>query len=102
MWAFFTDDFFKNLTYFYFFQIRQYEWYVPGSKNKIKINVALTTYEILLKDKVRDFLTLNFSKTNFQPFLSSFDWTALLVDEAHRLKNDESLLYKVHLKIRVI
>ena len=56
MWAFFTDDFFKNLTYFYFCQIRQYEWYVPGSKNKIKINVALTTYEILLKDKVRDFL----------------------------------------------
>ncbi|EGT43478.1 hypothetical protein CAEBREN_09271 [Caenorhabditis brenneri] len=58
--------------------IRQYEWYVGGTK-KMKINAILTTYEILLKDKA---------------FLSSVDWAALLVDEAHRLKNDESLLYK--------
>lgn len=58
--------------------IRQYEWFVGGTK-KMKINAILTTYEILLKDKA---------------FLSSIDWAALLVDEAHRLKNDESLLYK--------
>ncbi|EYC45977.1 hypothetical protein Y032_0412g981 [Ancylostoma ceylanicum] len=58
-------------------QIRQFEWYVPGTK-KIKVNAVLTTYEILLKDK---------------PFLGSFHWAALAVDEAHRLKNDESLLY---------
>ncbi|WKX89357.1 hypothetical protein Q1695_008755 [Nippostrongylus brasiliensis] len=58
-------------------QIRQFEWYVPGTK-KIKVNAVLTTYEILLKDK---------------PFLGSFQWAALAVDEAHRLKNDESLLY---------
>ncbi|KHJ76735.1 chromo' (CHRromatin Organization MOdifier) domain protein, partial [Oesophagostomum dentatum] len=32
-------------------QIRQFEWYVPGTK-KIKVNAVLTTYEILLKDKV--------------------------------------------------
>lgn len=36
------------------FQIRQYEWYVVGTK-KLKFNCVLTTYEILLKDKVRDF-----------------------------------------------
>ncbi|VDP11344.1 unnamed protein product [Heligmosomoides polygyrus] len=58
-------------------QIRQFEWYVAGTK-KIKVNAVLTTYEILLKDK---------------PFLGSFQWAALAVDEAHRLKNDESLLY---------
>lgn len=59
-------------------QIRQFEWYMPGSK-KMKVNAVLTTYEILLKDK---------------PFLGSIQWAALAVDEAHRLKNDESLLYK--------
>lgn len=45
----------------------------------MKVNAVLTTYEILLKDK---------------PFLGSVEWAALAVDEAHRLKNDESLLYK--------
>lgn len=60
------------------FQIRQFEWCIAGSK-KMKVNVALTTYEILLKDK---------------PFLGSFQWAVLAVDEAHRLKNDDSLLYK--------
>uniref|UniRef100_A0A158P933 Chromodomain-helicase-DNA-binding protein 1 n=1 Tax=Angiostrongylus cantonensis TaxID=6313 RepID=A0A158P933_ANGCA len=58
-------------------QIRQFEWYIAGTR-KIKVNTALTTYEILLKDK---------------PFLGSFQWATLIVDEAHRLKNDESLLY---------
>lgn len=29
-----------------------------------------------------------------QSYLGSFEWAALLVDEAHRLKNDESLLYQ--------
>ncbi|CAI4225227.1 unnamed protein product [Auanema sp. JU1783] len=59
-------------------QIRQFEWYNPCNK-KLKLNACLTTYEILLKDK---------------SFLGSFEWAALAVDEAHRLKNDESLLYK--------
>jgi chromodomain-helicase-DNA-binding protein 1 len=39
----------------------------------------LTTYEIVLKDKV---------------WLSEVSWAALMVDEAHRLKNQDSLLYK--------
>ncbi|XP_055634579.1 chromodomain-helicase-DNA-binding protein 1 isoform X2 [Toxorhynchites rutilus septentrionalis] len=57
--------------------IRQYEWCFESKK--LKFNAILTTYEILLKDKT---------------FLGSISWAALLVDEAHRLKNDDSLLYK--------
>ncbi|XP_037927772.1 chromodomain-helicase-DNA-binding protein 1 isoform X2 [Teleopsis dalmanni] len=58
--------------------IRQYEWQFNGSK-RLKFNCILTTYEIVLKDKL---------------FLGTSQWAALLVDEAHRLKNDDSLLYK--------
>lgn len=58
--------------------IRQYEWCFD-STNRMKFNAILTTYEILLKDKA---------------FLGCVSWAALLVDEAHRLKNDDSLLYK--------
>ena len=58
--------------------IRSYEWSHAASK-KLKFNVLLTTYEILLKDK---------------GFLSQYSWAILAVDEAHRLKNDDSLLYK--------
>ena len=39
----------------------------------------VTTYEILLKDKM---------------FLGATAWSVLAIDEAHRLKNDDSLLYK--------
>ena len=59
-------------------QIRQYEWCHSGNK-RLKFNVIITTYEILLKDK---------------SYLSSTTWAVLGVDEAHRLKNDDSLLYK--------
>ncbi|XP_053672247.1 chromodomain-helicase-DNA-binding protein 1 [Anopheles nili] len=58
--------------------IRQYEWCYDSAKT-LKFNAILTTYEILLKDKT---------------FLGSIAWASLLVDEAHRLKNDDSLLYK--------
>lgn len=58
--------------------IRQYEWCFESSK-RLKFNAILTTYEIVLKDKA---------------FLGCLSWAALLVDEAHRLKNDDSLLYK--------
>ncbi|KAL1110510.1 hypothetical protein AAG570_008038, partial [Ranatra chinensis] len=58
--------------------IRNYEWCYAGSK-RLKFNAILTTYEIVLKDKA---------------FLGSLGWAALIVDEAHRLKNDDSLLYK--------
>ncbi|XP_064609561.1 LOW QUALITY PROTEIN: chromodomain-helicase-DNA-binding protein 1-like [Liolophura sinensis] len=58
--------------------IRDYEWCHPGNK-RLKFNVIVTTYEILLKDK---------------SFLGGVQWAVLAVDEAHRLKNDDSLLYK--------
>lgn len=58
--------------------IREHEWCHPGNK-RLKFNAILTTYEILLKDK---------------GFLGGVSWAVLGVDEAHRLKNDDSLLYK--------
>ncbi|CAK9826197.1 Chromodomain-helicase-DNA-binding protein 1 [Anthophora retusa] len=57
--------------------IREYEWCY--SSKRLKFNAILTTYEIVLKDKA---------------FLGALNWAVLLVDEAHRLKNDDSLLYK--------
>ncbi|XP_067849244.1 chromodomain-helicase-DNA-binding protein 1-like [Heptranchias perlo] len=47
-------------------------------KNR-NFHVLLTTYEICLKDA---------------SFLSGFSWSVLIVDEAHRLKNQNSLLHK--------
>ena len=58
-------------------QIREHEWSHPNGK--LKFNTILTTYEILLKDK---------------DFLKSVSWAVLVVDEAHRLKNDDSCLYQ--------
>lgn len=58
--------------------IRNYEW-CHSHNNRIKFNVLLTTYEILLKDK---------------SFLNAISWAVLGVDEAHRLKNDDSSLYR--------
>ena len=46
-----------------------------------KFNVLITTYELVLKDA--DLLR------------ERCEWAYLLVDEAHRLKNNESALYKV-------
>ncbi|XP_014471467.1 PREDICTED: chromodomain-helicase-DNA-binding protein 1 isoform X3 [Dinoponera quadriceps] len=57
--------------------IREHEWCY--SSKRLKFNAILTTYEIVLKDKT---------------FLGALNWAVLLVDEAHRLKNDDSLLYK--------
>ena len=57
--------------------IQKHEW-APQNK-KIKCNAIITTYEILLKDK---------------SFFNSVSWAALIVDEAHRLKNEDSLLYR--------
>jgi chromodomain-helicase-DNA-binding protein 1 len=46
---------------------------------RMKLNVLLTTYELVLRDAVE-----------FAPI----KWRALVVDEAHRLKNSESQLYE--------
>uniref|UniRef100_A0A8C3JUC2 Helicase ATP-binding domain-containing protein n=1 Tax=Calidris pygmaea TaxID=425635 RepID=A0A8C3JUC2_9CHAR len=48
-------------------------------KEQSHFHAVLTTYEICLKDAA---------------FLKFFNWAALVVDEAHRLKNQSSLLYK--------
>ncbi|KAG5848599.1 hypothetical protein ANANG_G00100230 [Anguilla anguilla] len=64
--------------------IRDYEW-VNQQTKRIRFNALLTTYEILLKDK---------------GVLGSINWAFLGVDEAHRLKNDDSLLYKTLMDFR--
>uniref|UniRef100_A0A667YQC4 Chromodomain helicase DNA binding protein 2 n=1 Tax=Myripristis murdjan TaxID=586833 RepID=A0A667YQC4_9TELE len=64
--------------------IRDYEW-VNHQTKRIRFNALLTTYEILLKDK---------------GVLGNINWAFLGVDEAHRLKNDDSLLYKTLIDFR--
>ncbi|KAK9967910.1 hypothetical protein ABG768_002273 [Culter alburnus] len=64
--------------------IRTHEWMHPQTK-RLKFNILLTTYEILLKDK---------------SFLGNVSWAFIGVDEAHRLKNDDSLLYKTMMEFK--
>nr|XP_048723782.1 chromodomain-helicase-DNA-binding protein 2 isoform X6 [Caretta caretta] len=64
--------------------IREYEW-IHSQTKRLKFNALITTYEILLKDKT---------------VLGSINWAFLGVDEAHRLKNDDSLLYKTLLDFK--
>ncbi|XP_027944187.1 chromodomain-helicase-DNA-binding protein 1-like isoform X3 [Eumetopias jubatus] len=56
-------------------------------KQESHFHVLLTTYEICLKDS---------------SFLKSFPWSVLVVDEAHRLKNQNSLLHKTLSEFSVV
>ncbi|XP_022381749.1 chromodomain-helicase-DNA-binding protein 1-like isoform X2 [Enhydra lutris kenyoni] len=56
-------------------------------KKESRFHVLLTTYEICLKDS---------------SFLKSFPWSVLVVDEAHRLKNQSSLLHKTLSEFSVV
>lgn len=47
----------------------------------IKFHVLLTSYELVTID---------------QNVLKSIDWACLVVDEAHRLKNNQSKVYSLH------
>lgn len=58
--------------------IRDYELLVDGNPKKPKFNVLVTSYDFILQD---------------WEFLKGIKWQALMVDEAHRLKNRESQLY---------
>ena len=60
-------------------KIRHFEMFASGNKKLLKFHALLTTYDFLLKDS---------------KYLSSINWTVVLVDEAHRLKNDDSMLYR--------
>ncbi|KAH8676249.1 SNF2 family domain-containing protein [Xylariales sp. PMI_506] len=58
--------------------IREHELIVGANPKKTKFNVLVTSYEYILSDA---------------DFLRTLKWQALLVDEAHRLKNKEAKLY---------
>ncbi|KAJ1965685.1 ATP-dependent DNA helicase Hrp3 [Dipsacomyces acuminosporus] len=60
--------------------MREFEFYkYDTNPPKAKLNVLLTTYELVLKDR---------------EFIGSIKWNFLAVDEAHRLKNSESQLHE--------
>ena len=59
--------------------IRMYEFHsTHPNARRYKFEVLLTTYEVVRNDA---------------PILSHINWSYLIVDEAHRLKNNESALY---------
>ena len=64
--------------------IRTFEFFTGKKSGRVyKFDVLITTFELVLKDAEQ---------------LGDIRWSYLVVDEAHRLKNNESALYRVSLK----
>ncbi len=63
--------------------IRTFEFYTGKRSGRLyKFDVLITTFELSLKDAA---------------MLSEIKWSYLVIDEAHRLKNNESALYRVRM-----
>ena len=65
--------------------IRTFEFFTGKRSGRMyKFDVLITTFELVLKDAEQ---------------LGDIRWSYLVVDEAHRLKNNESALYRVTLSL---
>lgn len=65
--------------------IRTFEFSTGKRSGRVyKFDVLITTFELVLKDAEQ---------------LGDIRWSYLVVDEAHRLKNSESALYRVRAKL---
>ena len=64
--------------------IRKFE--CENADGELTFNVLLTNYEMVCKDAA---------------FFQDIAWSNIVVDEAHRLKNDQSLLFKVRTAVRI-
>lgn len=65
------------LYYYFFFQKTIIKNTILGSK---KWNVCITSYELVIREKF---------------VLRKFKWQYMVIDEAHRIKNEKSLLAQV-------
>ena len=65
--------------------IRTFEFFTGKRSGRVyKFDVLITTFELSLKDAEQ---------------LGEIRWSYVVVDEAHRLKNNESALYRVSVPI---
>ena len=65
--------------------IRSYEWFATPSKgrahkSRYRFHVVLTTFDFLMRDKA---------------WLGGVQWAHMMIDEAHRLKDHHSQMYKI-------
>lgn len=67
--------------------IEDYEIFVDRKKGHVKFHVLLTTYECLLIDS---------------HLFKGIKWQAMILDEGHRLKNDQGLLFNKILDFQVV